>query len=65
MTLNMKAEKHISNPVEVTMSGAELSCLKTILKEYSLMKECDDFDPDAVLKMKVAKMILDRIEGNI
>lgn len=62
-SLNMNATKTmVGNPVEITISETELKCLISILKEFRHMKEVDDFDPNAVSKMKAANIILDRIE---
>lgn len=61
-SLNMNATNEaINNPVNISMSESELTCLVEILNDYRHMKELDDFDPQAIDKMKAASIILSRI----
>lgn len=61
-SLNMNAANEaISNPVNISMSESEFACLVEILNDYLHMKELDDFDPQAIDKMKAANIILSRI----
>lgn len=49
---------------QITITEKELKEIKGVLDDYLHMKECDDFDANAVRKMTIAQALKEKIANS-